>query len=163
MGTSQTSCEDVPAHPSSRLPKGNKEFYVLAAGLARRTYSSYRPPDAISVRLFRFMFRFCSKTVPERGGRTLRRRPGECPVALQVLPENAGYSMVRFVTLAAVTNPTSACSALHGNFKERVMRVYSKADTSVSVLLCLYILSSCVSCVSASFYSRHVSFYLTSL
>ena len=25
-----TSCEDVPAHPSSRLPKGNKEFYVLA-------------------------------------------------------------------------------------------------------------------------------------
>ena len=27
----QTSCEDVPAHPSSGLPKGNKEFYVLVA------------------------------------------------------------------------------------------------------------------------------------
>ena len=26
-------------------------------------------------------------------------------------------------------------------------------------MLCLYILSSCVSCVSASFYSRHVSFF----
>ena len=75
----------MPAHPSSRLPKGNKEFYVLAA---------VRPSDAISVRLFRFMFRFCSKTVPERGRRALRRRSRKRSVALQELPQNAGYSLV---------------------------------------------------------------------
>ncbi len=39
-------------------------------------------------------FRFCSKTVPERGRRALRRRSGERSVALQELPENAGYSLV---------------------------------------------------------------------
>ena len=42
--------------------------------------------------------RFCSKTVPERGRRALRRRSGERPVALQELPQNAGYS-VRFPLL----------------------------------------------------------------
>jgi len=61
------------------------------------------------------MFRFCSKAVPERGRRALRRRSGERPVALQILPPHVGYRLVRFVTLAAVTNPTSACSALRGN------------------------------------------------
>ena len=82
---------------------------------ARRTYSLDCPPDIPAVRLFRFMFRFCSKTVPERGRRTLRRRSGKRSVAIQVLPENAGYSMVRFVTLAAVTNPTCVCWVPLGN------------------------------------------------
>ena len=40
------------------------------------------------------MFRFCSKTVPERGRRALRRRSGERSVALQELPQNAGYRLV---------------------------------------------------------------------
>ena len=40
------------------------------------------------------MFRFCSKTVPERSRGTLQGRSGERPVAIQVLPENAGYSLV---------------------------------------------------------------------
>ena len=34
-------------------------------GLARRTYSSYRPPDAISVRLFRFIFASVAKQFPK--------------------------------------------------------------------------------------------------
>ncbi len=53
-------------------------------GLARRTYSSYRPPDAISVRLFRFMFRFCSKAVPERGRRALLSRKGTIISVLRI-------------------------------------------------------------------------------
>ena len=40
------------------------------------------------------MFRFCSKTVPERGRRTLRRRSGERSVALQILPPHARHSVV---------------------------------------------------------------------
>ena len=51
-------------------------------GLARRTYSLQCLPDISSVRLFRFMFRFCSKTVPERGSRTLRCRSRERSMAL---------------------------------------------------------------------------------
>ena len=47
--------------------------------------------------------------------RLFRRRSGERPVAIQELPPHAGYSMVRFVTLAAVTNPTSACWEQLGN------------------------------------------------
>ena len=84
-------------------------------GLARRTYSLDCPPDIPAVRLFRFMFRFRSKTVPERGRRALlshrgtiisylaalerysRCRSGERSVALQELPENAGYSLVRLL------------------------------------------------------------------
>ncbi len=50
-------------------------------GLARRTYSSDCPPDIPSVRLFRFMLRFRSKAVPERGRRALRRRSGERSMA----------------------------------------------------------------------------------
>ena len=73
------------------------------------------------------MFRFCSKAVPERGRRALRRRSGERSVALQELPENAGYSMVRFVTLAAVTNPTSACSARNGNKVRTHVRIYGES------------------------------------
>ena len=39
-------------------------------------------------------FRICSKTVPERGRRALRRRSRECTVALQILPPHAGYRLV---------------------------------------------------------------------
>ena len=42
------------------------------------------------------MFRFCSKTVPERGRRALRRRSGERSVALQELPPHVGYRLVIF-------------------------------------------------------------------
>lgn len=46
---------------SSYFTTFKRLFLCSFCELARRTYSSYRPPDAISVRLFRFMFRFCSK------------------------------------------------------------------------------------------------------
>ena len=72
-------------------------------GLARRTYSSYRPPDTISVRLFRFMFRFCSKTIPERGRRNNRA----------LAAKNSSPPLRR--TPSGVTNPTSACWAQFGN------------------------------------------------
>ena len=48
------------------------------------------------------MFRFCSKTVPERGRRTLRRRSGERSVALQILPPHARHAMViRYARMCA--------------------------------------------------------------
>ena len=53
-GTSQTSCEDVPAHPSSRLPKGNKEFYVLAAVRAASDSRGVLTPHTVPRTLFRY-------------------------------------------------------------------------------------------------------------
>ena len=47
-------------------------------------------------------FRFCSKTVPERGRRALRRRSGKRPVALQILPPHARHAMViRYARMCA--------------------------------------------------------------
>ena len=86
-------------------------------------------------------FRFCSKTVPERGRRTLRRRSGERPVAIQELSQNVGNGLVRFVTLAVVTNPTSACSAQRGN-QSHGLSVYNKgrAYTCASLCFSLYVI-----------------------
>ena len=41
--------------------------------------------------------RFCSKTIPERGRRALRRRSGERSVALQELSENVGHRLVSHI------------------------------------------------------------------
>ena len=72
--------------------------------------------------------------------RLFRRRSGERPVAIQVLSENAGYSMVRFVTLAAVTNPTSACSEQRGNQGTRTHAHTNNADSfGCPLCFCLYL------------------------
>ena len=54
MGNLATSCEDVPAHPSSRLPKGNKEFYVLAAVRAASDSRGVLTPHTVPRTLFRY-------------------------------------------------------------------------------------------------------------
>ena len=78
-------------------------------------------------------------------------------MAIQVLPENAGYSLVRFVTLSAVTNPTSECWVQLGN-KEHGLSVYNKgrAYTCASLIFLPLFLPSALSrlvlaAVSASY------------
>ena len=43
-----------PAHPSSRLPKGNKEFYVLAAVRAASDSRGVLTPHTVPRALFRY-------------------------------------------------------------------------------------------------------------
>ena len=44
----------MPAHPSSRLPKGNKEFYVLAAVRAASDSRGVLTPHTVPRTLFRY-------------------------------------------------------------------------------------------------------------
>ena len=61
-------------------------------------------------------------------------------MAIQELPPHAGYSMVRFVTLAAVTNPTSACSEQRGNQGTRTHAHTNNADSfGCPLCFCLYL------------------------
>ena len=98
-GTSQTSCEDAPAHPSSRLPKGNKEFYVLAAVRAAADSRGVLTPHTVPRTLFRYAYSAsCFASVANS---SRKRQTSSSPPLRK--------------TLSGVTNPTSACSAPLGN------------------------------------------------
>lgn len=89
------------------------------------------------------MFRFCSKTVPERGRRALRRRSGKRPVALQELPQNAGYSLVIIIRERAYTRAFSMFYSvyalrIHAQLKTRVYaRAFMRGFSPSSQLLFL--------------------------
>ena len=63
-------------------------------GLARRTYSLQCLPDIAAVRLNRFTFRFCSKTIPNWSSWALRCRSRERSMALPQLPAHALNQLV---------------------------------------------------------------------